>query len=120
MQKEYHVYWEVDRDEVTEEQIEATITDIRRQIERQKHEDVVTGQVYDFDIVTGAAATYIIGVSSALTAQAIVSAAKSLSETERATIKENSDTQNTVDIDEIDVDIEINIEESVEKTDSDE
>lgn len=112
MSTDYHILWEIDRTEISTEQAESTIASIHTQIGEQTGDDIVTGQVHDFDIATsGVAATYLIGVGSALTAQAITEALKSLSGTEDVTVKTDVDAE--VDGDDQEGDVNIDVEVSV-------
>jgi hypothetical protein len=107
MATEYFVLWEVNQAEISDEEIESALTSIQSQIEEQTDDNVATGRVHDFDLVSsGAVATYVIGVGSALTAQAIVRGVKSLASTEDATVKADVD----VEVDEVDDDGNVNVD----------
>ena len=110
----YHVLWTVDGTEIQPEQAEMTLSSIDTQISKQTSDDIVTGRVRDFEITTGVAATYLIGVGSALTAQVIAKKLRSLSGTKDVEVKTEVDVENGEEINESDGQVDIDIDVSVD------
>lgn len=107
----YYVHWEIARGSDGKEGIRSLLKTIQQDVEQQTDEQVKIGEVHDLEPATSVAISYVIGVGSALTAQAIVN---SLEDHER-TIDIEIETDADLSQDEIETEtdnVELSISES--------
>ena len=107
MSEDVNVEWKVDNDRTTRDDAKKIVDQITTQVEDQTDEEVVIREGEQLEPGSGAVLiTFLIGVSSALTAQAISKALTDLEETEDVSVNVDVDAD-----EEADVDIEISVDE---------